>query len=225
MAPTIMNLPNIMDDPAWFKRKNLDRENTTARYKSKGAPEWIIGITELGGGKAQGNLMEEHARYRFPMLQNRRTGRGQDWHDHTVLMKELFAEQKSSTNRGDNTKKFHWQHIAPSHPWSFLLLTGIDYDGIYYWAMSRDTFAKLLLENKITNQGSTNGDSTEGHWMWYNDIKDVLVPINNENDLNSFINSLNPETIPKAPPVPEKKVKEKKAKEPKVPKEPKAPKE
>lgn len=195
-----------MDHSAWWKEYSSGYENTAERYKKKGAPDYIVGICGLGGGKPQGNAMENHARYCFPStLKPRRKGVGQDWHDHTVPTNGLYAEQKSSTNRGDNSKKFNWQHIEPSHPWSFLLLTGIDYDAIYYWALSRDAFTALLHNNKITNQGSQNGDSSEGYWMWYEDVKEALTPIKNDSELNDFIQSLNPESIPKAPPVPEKK--------------------
>jgi hypothetical protein len=71
-----------------------------------------------------------------------------------------------------------------------LLLCGIDYTEVKFWGMSRPTFNQLVLEEKITNQGNKAGDSSEGMWFSYSDVKDSLVEIHNDEELIQFAESL-----------------------------------
>jgi hypothetical protein len=45
----------------------------------------------------------------------------------------------------------------------------------------------LISEEKITNQGNKAGDSSEGNWFFYSDVKDQLKPIVTDEDLAVFI--------------------------------------
>jgi hypothetical protein len=67
-----------------------------------------------------------------------------------------------------------------------MLLCGITYTEVVFWAMNRATFTKLLSESKITNQGNKAGDSSEGVWFNYSAVKDSLVRIENDADLMKF---------------------------------------
>jgi hypothetical protein len=141
----------------------------------------------LGGGPKLGVATEAFARYRFPCLNGRFRGKAETGYDHILRVNKttLFVEQKSSTHWRDNN--FRWQHIEPLHKWDILLLCGIGYKNIQFWALRREIFNKLVLENKITNQGNNAGDSSEGLWCTYNDIKDNIVPVHNSYDLISLV--------------------------------------
>jgi hypothetical protein len=67
-----------------------------------------------------------------------------------------------------------------------LLLCGITYTGVNFWGMSRPVFERLTLENKITNQGNKSGESSEGAWFNYSDVKDSLVSIESDESLVQF---------------------------------------
>ena len=70
--------------------------------------------------------------------------------------------------------------------WNILLLCGIDYTDVKFWVMDRTTFAKLISDGKITNQGNKLGDSSEGRWFNYSDVKDYLTEIQTEEQLLAF---------------------------------------
>ena len=71
-----------------------------------------------------------------------------------------------------------------------LLLCGIDYTSVKFWGMDRKTFSRLISEKKITNQGNKAGESSEGMWFNYSDVKDSLVEIQIDQQLLDFASSL-----------------------------------
>ena len=71
-----------------------------------------------------------------------------------------------------------------------LLLCGIGYTNVTFWAMDRQTFDRLSAEGKITNQGNKTKESSEGMWFNYSDVKDSLVEITTEEQLVQFASSL-----------------------------------
>jgi hypothetical protein len=104
-------------------------------------------------------------------------------HDRT-----LYIEQKSSGHWGNDDYK--WQHVESKHKWNMLLLCGIDYTEVKFWAMDRKTFHQLISDKKITNQGNKSGDSSEGMWFNYSAVKDSLVEIQSQEELLQFVSSL-----------------------------------
>lgn len=156
------------------------------RYKLKDAPAYICKFIELGGGTKMGTTCEEFARFKFPVLQKRKSGAHQSGYDHLLKKDDvdLFVEQKSA-GRWENGD-YKWQHIEPNHKWSFLLLCGIDYTEVKFWVMSRPVFNDLVSEHKITNQGNKEGESNQGMWMWYSDIKDYLIEVTSSDELIQF---------------------------------------
>ena len=126
-----------------------------------------------------GAYMERFARFNFLSL-DVRTSSG---HDH--CFKAYKIEQKSSGHWGENDYK--WQHVEEKHDWDILLLCGIDYHDIKFWTMSRSVFRKMLEEGKITNQGKKSGESSEGVWFNYSDVKDFLVEIQTDAQLKEAI--------------------------------------
>lgn len=152
------------------------------RYQQRGSPDCILRFIELGGGPRMGVTLEEFARYRFKSLNKRGSGKNTGF-DHTFVsnQKQVYVEQKSSGHWGDDDYK--WQHVEPNHKWNMLLLCGIDYTDIKFWCMTRQTFDFLVSENKITNQGNKEKDSSEGMWFNYSTVKEYLIPIESDEEL------------------------------------------
>ena len=126
-----------------------------------------------------GAYMEHFARFNFPSL-DVRAGSG---HDHCY--QDYKIEQKSSGHWGETDYK--WQHVEEKHDWDILLLCGIDYLYIRFWTMNRKMFRRMLQEGKITNQGKKSGESSEGVWFNYSDVKDFLVEIQTDAQLKKAI--------------------------------------
>ncbi len=149
------------------------------RYESQHSPQEIKDIISFGGGPKMGAYMEHFARFNFPCLLVR-SGTG---HDH--LYQDYKIEQKSSGHWGELDYK--WQHIEEKQDWDILLLCGIDYQEIHFWTMSRRLFRTLLQEGSITNQGKKSGESSEGVWFNYSDVKEFLIEVRTEAQLKSAI--------------------------------------
>ncbi len=149
------------------------------RYEANQSPEEIVMIISFGGGPKMGSYMENFARFNFPCL-GIRTGSG---HDH--VFQDYKIEQKTSGHWGETDYK--WQHVEEKHDWDMLLLCGIDYHMIKFWTMSRSMFRKMLAEGNITNQGKKSGESSEGVWFNYSDVKDVLIEVQTDAELRTAI--------------------------------------
>ncbi len=149
------------------------------RYEANKSPDEIKKIISFGGGPKMGSYMEHFARFNFPSLKTREnTGHDQVLHGNEYKIK---VEQKSSGHWGQEDYK--WQHIEDKHDWDILLLCGIDYQDIKFWTMNRKMFQAMLEEGKITNQGKKSGESSEGVWFNYSDVKDVLVEVQTNEQL------------------------------------------
>jgi hypothetical protein len=73
--------------------------------------------------------------------------------------------------------------VEPKHKWDLLLLCGIGYTDIRFWTMTKATFGALVAAGKITNQGSATGESAQGMWFNFGDVKDSLREIRTDADL------------------------------------------
>ena len=158
---------------------NNSKMTQLERYESKKSPEEITKIISFGGGPKMGCYMENFARFNFPCLEVRK-GTG---HDH--CFKQYKIEQKSSGHWGEHDYK--WQHVEEKHDWDILLLCGIDYQTIQFWTMNRRIFRQMLKEGNITNQGKKSGESSEGVWFNYSDVKDFLMEVQTDADLKFAI--------------------------------------
>ena len=177
------------------KKKKTERQ--LPRYISAGSPSEIKRFIEIGGGVSMGTTLEEFARFRFKNLAKRNKGRKETGYDHIIKAPtDIYVEQKSS-GYWVNKKKddFHWQHLEEAHKWDMLLLCGIGYTEVHFWAMSRATFRRLVVENKITNQGDKAKTSSEGKWFWYSDVKDSLTEIRKAEELQAFAASLRADPV------------------------------
>lgn len=174
---------------------SLDTEDSKPtqldRYIAKGAPACITKFIALGGGIKMGITLEKFARFRFKNLTKRKTGTGQSesGYDHLIRgTTDIYVEQKSSGHWGEDD--FKWQHVEPAHKWNMLLLCGIGYTDVHFWAMSRATFMSLVAAKKITVQGNKSGESSQGMWFTYSGVKDSLVAIRTTEELQAFAASL-----------------------------------
>ena len=190
VIPTLetVTLETTKYDIFWEKKKNNTKPTQLERYQSHGSPNGILNFIRIGGGSKMGTTLEEFAREEFSCLQKRNKGKNNTGYDHRISLenKEIYIEQKSSGHWGETNYK--WQHIEDKHKWDILLLCGIDYYEIKFWVMNREIFNKLIEEKKITNQGSSTGESSEGMWFNYADVKESLIQINKNEELLQYVN-------------------------------------
>jgi hypothetical protein len=182
-------------DNFWKSTSGKKKPTQLQRYEQKNAPECIKRFIAIGGGPAMGTTLEQYARYKFKNLEKRSQGNGETGYDHRINLqpKHVLVEQKSSGHWGEDDYK--WQHVELKHKWNMLLLCGIDYTCVKFWGMDRKTFTRLISEKKITNQGNKAGESSEGMWFNYSDVKDSLVEIHNDEQLLQFASSLQESVI------------------------------
>ena len=177
-------------DNFWKSMAGKEKPTQLQRYEKKNAPECIKRFIAIGGGPKMGTTLEQYARYKFKNLQKRSKGKDETGYDHLIKLdvKNIHVEQKSSGHWGEDDYK--WQHVEDKHKWNMLLLCGIDYTNVKFWGMDRNTFSRLISDKKITNQGNKAGESSEGMWFNYSDVKDSLVEIQTEEQLLQFASSL-----------------------------------
>jgi len=179
----------ILADVEEFWKSIAGKEKPTQlqRYEKKNAPECIKKFIAIGGGPKMGTTLEQYARFHFKNLQKRGKGKTETGYDHLIKIddtKNVLVEQKSSGHWGEDDYK--WQHVEDKHKWNVLILCGIDYTKVMFWGMDRKTFKRLVTEKKITNQGNKTGESSEGMWFNYSDVKESLVEIQTEEELLRF---------------------------------------
>jgi len=175
----------------WERQISKVKPNQLDRYISQNSPEQILRFIRLNGGAKMGTTLEDYARYKFSVLEKRDKGKHNTGYDQKVtvpwLLTSVYVEQKSSGHWAKND--FKWQHVEAKHKWDVLLLCGIGYHEVKFWLMSRVTFVQLIAENKITNQGNKEEDSSEGMWFNYSDVQESLVRVNTNEDIIQFIHS------------------------------------
>ena len=175
----------------WDIEEKNKQHTQLQRYVQKNSPECIKKIIAIGGGVRMGTTMERIARFIFPSVKPRETGKrgSQTGYDHTItnsLGIKKYIEQKSSGHWGESD--YTWQHVEPKHKWDVLLLCGIDYFKLRFWFMDRTTLNQLIESGKITNQGSKSGESSQGLWFEYSAVKEHLIEIQNDEHLLKLMN-------------------------------------
>lgn len=173
----------------WKSLEGNEKPTQLQRYEMKNSPAYIKKFIAIGGGPKMGTTLEQFARFRFKNLQKRNKGKQETGYDHIIKINDahVYVEQKSSGHWGEDYK---WQHVEENHKWNMLLLCGIDYTEVKFWAMNRTTFKHLISEKKITNQGNKAGESSEGVWFNYSDVKDHITAIETQEQLLLFASSL-----------------------------------
>lgn len=173
---------------SFWKIIEREQKNETRleKYIRNGANENILKFVRLNGGPSLGSVAEKYVRFKFHDLKKRL--KGENGHDHIFINDKqiIKIEQKTSTLYDNND--FMWQHIAEKHEWNILLLMGIHYNNVLFFAMNRKIFKKLVKNHKITNQGNKNKNSAQGLWCKYSNIKDFIAVINNTDDIVKLMN-------------------------------------
>lgn len=95
---------------------------------------------------------------------------------------------KKFENKGSrfwiNNGDWRWQHIMENHDYDYLLLCGLNFQGIDVFIISKNEFLALKEKKLVTQQGGAEG---QGLWCSYNNIKNYLTPINCREDLIKYI--------------------------------------
>lgn len=105
-------------------------------------------------------------------------------HDIQLNCMGIKFEVKSSrfwVGTGD----WKWQHIMENHDYDYLLLCGVNFNGIDLFIISKSEFLTLKSKGMVTQQGGAEG---QGLWCNYKSIKDYLTQITTVEDLNDYIN-------------------------------------
>jgi hypothetical protein len=166
-------------------------ENQLQRYIRLGAHPAILALVQLGGGQAMGARAERFLRREWPSLRKRETGVGNTGYDHqcTCPISQTVhkLEQKTSGLWSDDLRSFKWQHIEPEHPWTGLLLVGLEPTQVVAWGMTRSGFQACREAGLATRQG---GEAGQGYWMICRDVLPHLIPLTDESDLQTFVSGL-----------------------------------
>ena len=105
-------------------------------------------------------------------------------HDAQKLSMNLKFEIKSS-RYGVKSKDFMWQHIMEEHDYDYLLLIGVDFDGLKVYIISKYLFMKLKTKGIATQQGRAEG---QGLWATRKKLLPFLTEIQNKEHFYKFIN-------------------------------------
>lgn len=172
-------------------RDTVGAETQLQRYIRMGAHPAILSVVQLGGGPAMGAKSERFLREAWPSLRTREPGRGNTGYDHrcTCPISETVhkLEQKTSGLWDDALHSFKWQHIEPEHPWTGLLLVGLEPTRVVVWGMTRTGFQASRDAGLATRQG---GEAGQGYWMTCSDVLPHLIPLKDESDLQAFVSTL-----------------------------------
>jgi hypothetical protein len=176
---------------SFLLRDTVGAETQLQRYMRMGAHPAILSVVQLGGGPAMGAKSERFLREAWPSLKTREAGRGNTGYDHrcTCPVSEVVhkLEQKTSGLWDDDFHSFKWQHIEPEHPWSGLLLVGLEPTRVVVWGMTRSGFQACRDAGLATRQG---GEAGQGYWMTCRDVLPHLTPLLDESDLHAFVSCL-----------------------------------
>jgi hypothetical protein len=146
-------------------------------YIDNNADQDIIKIVRLGN-KSFGEKLQRIVMEYFDLDKPKNTG-----HDITDNFSGKKFENKSSrfwVTNGD----WRWQHIMEEHDYDYLLLCGLNFQGIDVFIISKSEFLSLKEKNIVTMQGGAEG---QGLWCCYKDIKEYLTPVNTKEDIIKYI--------------------------------------
>jgi len=106
-------------------------------------------------------------------------------HDCKLPNSNVKVEIKSS-RFWVNTKDWRWQHIMVEHDYEYIILIGINFEGIDTYIISKQKFLELYQMGIVTQQGNAEG---QGLWCEFSKIKPYLTNISSPEELNKFINT------------------------------------
>lgn len=146
-------------------------------YLENNASQDIIKLVSLSN-KSFGERLQRIVMEVLELDKSNSTG-----HDIRENISGKKFENKSSRfwiKNGD----WRWQHIMENHDYDYLLLCGLNFQGIDVFIISKNEFLALKEKKLVTQQGGAEG---QGLWCNYNNIKKYLTPINCREDVIKYI--------------------------------------
>ena len=162
-------------------KKKMNQEEF---YRSKGASEELLKLVKQSN-KAFGEKLQSIVKEMLDLDDSEHAG-----HDAQKLSMELKFEIKSS-RYGVVSKDFMWQHIMEEHDYDYLILVGVDFDGLKVYLISKYHFMKLKTKGIATQQGRAEG---QGLWVTRKKILPHLTEIEGIEHFYKLINIENYET-------------------------------
>lgn len=154
------------------------RMNQEEFYRSKGACENILKLVK-SSNKSFGERTQSIIKDLLDLDNSCDAG-----HDAQKLSMDLKFEIKSS-RYGVSSKDFMWQHIMEEHDYQYLILVGIDFDGLKVYLISKYHFMKLKTKGIATQQGRAEG---QGLWAQRKKLLPYLTEIKNKEHFYKLIN-------------------------------------
>jgi len=172
---SIFNINNISQTNQF---KNIkDSINQEQFYRNNNAPEDILKIVKMSNKKF-GEKMQCIIQELLGLEKSSHTG-----HDAQKKSLGLKFEIKSS-RFGVRSKDWMWQHIMEQHDYDYLILVGVDFDGLKVFLISKKEFMKLRWEGLTKIQGGGEG---QGIWCKCKKIKKHLHEITSKDDFYNFL--------------------------------------
>jgi|LakMenE01Jun11ns_1017448.scaffolds.fasta_scaffold9833590_2 hypothetical protein len=104
-------------------------------------------------------------------------------HDMRENINNVKFETKSS-RFWVKVEDWNWQHIMENHDYDYLLLCGLNFQGIDVFIISKNKLINLKDNGLVKQQGGGEG---QGLWCRYKNIKEYLTPINSKEDIIKYI--------------------------------------
>jgi hypothetical protein len=171
----MINIDSITKTKAFESIKSAKTQ--TDFYLENGAHPDVIRMVKLGnksfGEKLQRIILEQ-------LNLDKPTSTGHDVQQKSSGKKFEVKSSRFWTTNAD----WKWQHIMEDHDYNYLLLVGINFQGIDVFIITKEKFLSLKPLGLVTQQGGAEG---QGLWCDYSKIKQFLTPISSESELNEFI--------------------------------------
>ncbi len=165
------NFINMISIDEINKTKSFESIKTTKTqvdyYIENNAHPDIVKMVGLGNksfGEKLQRIIKEHLKLDKP------SGTGHDIKQNSSGKKFEVKSSRYWVSNGD----WKWQHIMEDHDYDYLLLCGINFQGIDVFIISKSEFLGLKNKGLVTRQGGAEG---QGLWCNYRDIKNYLKPI------------------------------------------------
>jgi len=148
-------------------------------YRSNGSTENLLKLVKQSN-KAFGEKLQSIVKEVLDLDDSEDAG-----HDAQKLDLDLKFEIKSS-RYGVTTKDFMWQHIMEEHDYDYLILVGVDFDGLKVYVISKYDFMELKEDGIVTQQGRAEG---QGLWVTRKKILPHLTEITTKKQFYDLVDN------------------------------------
>ena len=126
-------------------KKILDKKTQLEYYTENNSHEGTLNLVKLNNktfGERMQKIITEMLNLDHPINSS---------HDAIETKSNLKFEIKSS-RYWIKTKDFRWQHIMEYHNYDYLILSGLDFDEIVLYCISKENLIKMKENNIISQQ-------------------------------------------------------------------------